>query len=251
MKKLLVQALTVILAAILLSSTASAAVKVRGDLSHIQTVAVVGYSFWRDPNIEDASPFKFKREVIELTEDDPEYIMMHLADDRVMEALQVLGTFTVLPREDVLANELYISETKDPESKLALNWYFPKDYRVIKLKKKNAIALCESLGVDAVILIEFKHAGSEKTSSWGGVYSKGKTIVTLQGEITLFDSSGKELISGSAKSDPETKSTSHGWGNADNGISTEVEHDAEGLDEIWATILASYLSELNEDITKE
>jgi hypothetical protein len=128
MKKSLQQVLAGIFALTLLSTAANAGVKFRADeVAQIETVAVVGYSFWRDVEFEDASPFKMKQEVIELT------------------------------GEEVLANELYQSETKDPESKLALNWYFPKGYQVIKLKKKNAVALCEALGVDAVVLIEFKH----------------------------------------------------------------------------------------------
>ena len=212
MNKVFQQVLAGIFAITLLATAANAAVKVReADVAKIETVAVVGYSFWRDVEFEDASPFKMKQEVIELQDTDAEYIMMQEADDRVLEVLQALGTFTVIPREEVLANELYLSETKDPESKLALNWYFPKGYRVIKLKKKNAVALCEALGVDAVMLIEFKHGGGTKGSSWGGVYSKKKTIIALNGEITMFDRNGKELISGSAKSEKMEKGSTRGW----------------------------------------
>ena len=113
MNKVLLQVLTGLFALTLLSTTATATIKVRGDMSHIQSVAVVGYSFLRDVQYEEASITKFKRELIPLTEDDPEYVMMQEADDRVMEALQSLGPFTVMPREEVLANEFYQSETKD------------------------------------------------------------------------------------------------------------------------------------------
>ncbi len=185
MKKSLQQVLTSVFALTLLSTAANAGVKVSADeVAQIETVAVVGYSFYRDVELEKASLSKMKRDVIELTDTDAEYLMMQEADEHVLEMLKGLGTFTVMPREEVLANELYQSETKDPESKMALNWYFPKGYQVIKLKKKNAKALCEALGVDAVVLIEFKHAGGTQGSNWGGVYNKSKKLIGLNGEIT-------------------------------------------------------------------
>ena len=252
MKKLLQQVLAGIFAITLLSTAANAGVKVRAaEVAQIETVAVVGYSFWRDVEFEDASPFKMKQEVIELQETDAEYIMMQEADERVLEALQALGTFSVIPREEVLANELYQSETKDPESKLALNWYFPKDYQVIKLKKKNAVALCEALGVDAVVLIEFKHAGGTKGTGIGGIYNKTKTEIALKGEITMFDRSGKEVISGSVKSEKLLRGTSHGWGDQDSGISINTEHDAPNMDEFYPGLLSSYLLELDKNLSQK
>ena len=252
MKKLLQQVLAGVFALTLLSTAANAGVKVRADeVAQIETVAVVGYSFWRDVEFEDASLFKMKQEIIELQDTDAEYLMMQEADERVLEALQSLGTFTVIPREEVLANELYQSETKDPESKLALNWYFPKGYQVIKLKKKNAVALCEALGVDAVVLIEFKHAGGTKGSNWGGVYSKKKTIIALNGEITMFDRTGKELISGSAKSEKLEKGSTRGWGDQDNGISVEVDAGKANPDEFYPGLLSSYLHELNKELSQK
>lgn len=249
MKKLLQQVLAGVFAITLLSTAANAGFKVRAaEVAKIETVAVVGYSFWRDVQFEEASLFKMKQEIIELQETDAEYIMMQEADERVLEVLQGLGTFTVIPREAVLANEVYQSETKDPESKLTLNWYFPKDYRVIKLKKKNAIALCEALGVDAVVLIEFKHAGGKKSSSFGGVYTKSRTEIALKGEITMFDRTGNEVISGSTKSEKLLRGTSHGWGDQDNGGAVEIEHDAENMDEFYFGLLSSYLEELNKDL---
>ena len=251
MKKSLQQVLAGVFAVALLSTAANAGVKVHADeLAQIETVAVVGYSFWRDVEFEEASPFKMKQEVIELQDTDAEYIMMQEADDRVLEVLQALGTFTVIPREEVLANELYLSETKDPESKLALNWYFPKGYRVIKLKKKNAVALCEALGVDAVMLIEFKHGGGTKGSSWGGVYSKEKTVIALDGEITMFDRNGKELISGTAKSETLEKGSTRGWGDQDNGVSVEVEAGSANPDEFYPGLLSGFLADLNKDLSE-
>ena len=252
MKNLLQQVLAGIFAITLLATTANAGFKVRAaDMAEIETVAVVGYSFWREVQMEEASITKFKREVIELKDTDAEYLMMQEADDRVMEMLQGLGSFAVLPREEVLANELYQSETKDPESKLALNWYFPKDYQVIKLKKKNAVALCEALGVDAVVLIEFKHAGGTKGSGIGGIYNKTKTEIALKGEITMFDRSGKEVISGSVKSEKLLRGTSQGWGDQENGISINTEQDAPNMDEFYPGLLSSYLLELDKNLSQK
>lgn len=252
MKKLLQQVFTSVFVLTLLSTAANAGVKVRADeVAQIETVAVVGYSFYRDVEMEKASITKFKRDVIELTDTDAEYLMMQEADDLVLEALQTLGTFTVLPREEVLANEFYQSETKDPEKKLALNWYFPKGYQVIKLKKKNAKALCEALGVDAVVLIEFKHAGGSQGSSWGGVYNKSKTLIALNGEITMFDRNGTELISGSAKSEKLEKSSSRGWGDQDSGISVDVEAGRANADEFYAGLLSGFMADLENELSHQ
>ena len=252
MNKVLQQVLAGIFAVTLLSAASVAAVKVRSEeMAEIKTVAVVGYSFWRDVQMEPASITKFKREIIELKDTDPEYLMMQEADERVMEMLQGLGAFDVIPREQVLSNELYQSETKDPESKMALNWYFPKGYQVIKLKKKNAVALCEALGVDAVVLIEFKHAGGTKGSGIGGIYNKTKTEIALKGEITMFDRSGKEVISGSVKSEKLLRGTSQGWGDQENGISINTEQDAPNMDEFYPGLLSSYLLELDKSLSQK
>lgn len=249
MHKLLLPVLAGIFAVTLLSTNASAAVKVEGDLSQIQTVAVVGYSFYRQVQMEEASPFKLKPEFVELAEDDPEYLMMQVADERVLEALQALGTFSVIPREEVLANEFYQSSTKDPSKKLNLAWYFPKDYREVKLKKKSAAALCEALGVDAVLLIEFKHALSEQSSSTLGVFGKKKSFIALKGEITMFDRTGKEVIAGSAKSESMVRSTSQSWGNQDDGVSFEKGREAADMDTFWSALLSDFLEELNKDLS--
>ena len=251
MNRVLLQFLIGIFAVTLLSTGARAEVKIRGDLGHIETVAVVGYSFYRDVQFEEASPFKMKQEPIQLTENDPEYLLMQVADERVLEALQVLGPFTFMPREEVLASEYYQAETKDPSKKLNLAWYFPKDYREAKLKKKSAIAFCEELGVDAVMLIEFKHAMSSKGSSTFGVYSKETKFVALKGEITLFDSTGKELISGSSKSDSLPRSMTQGWGQVDEGVSFEKERDVTDEEGLWPTLLAGFLEELEKDLAAD
>lgn len=251
MNKVILQFLAGVLAVTSLSSIADAAVKVRGDLSQVQTVAVVGYSFYRDVQMEEASPFKLKPEFVELTEDDPEYTMMQVADDRVLEIVRSLGAFRVLPREEVLANEYYQSLSKDPSKKINLSWYFPKDYREIKLKKNSAAALCEALGVDAVMLIQFKHAISETSSSTLGVFGKKKKSLALKGEITMFDKTGSEIISGSAKSESMVRSTSKSWGNEDDGVSFEKEQDGSDMDTFWDTLLSGFLADLEKDIKSE
>lgn len=247
MNRLLLQVLVGILAITSLSTHAIAGVKVKGDLGHVKTVAVVGYSFLRNVDFESATPFS-KPVIPELSEDDPEYLMMQVADEQVLEALQALGTFTVVPREEVLASEFYQAETKDPSKKLNLSWYFPKGYREAKLKKKSAIEFCEELGVDAVLLIEFKHATKSSSSSTFSIRNKETTFIALKGEITMFDSAGKELISGSAKSESMPRKFTQGWGNEDDGVSFSSEEDVTDEAVLWPTLLQGYLDDLNKEL---
>jgi len=245
------QVLAVYLAVTVLNTAAIAGVKVHGDLSKIKTVAVVGYSFYRDVQMEEGSLFNPKAGFVELTEEDAEYLMMQEADERVLETLRALGAFSVMPREEVLANEFYQSSTKDPSKKRNLAWYFPKDYREIKLKKQSAKALCEALGVDAIVLIEFKHALSESTTTTLGIFGKGKKSIALKGEITMFGRDGTEIISGSAKSDSMVRSTSQSLGGQDNGVSLDKEQDAPNMDQFWSGLLTGYLEDLRKDLGQE
>ena len=148
----------VLIVLVLLSSNAFARLKVNdSEIGKLTNVAVVGYSFLRDESalFEKANILKLKREIRVLETHDPEYVVMHSAVDQIMEAFARNGAFSVIPRSAVFENPLYQSSTKDPAKKLMINWYFPYEYRSIKLKKGNAIALCEALGVDAVVQIEF------------------------------------------------------------------------------------------------
>lgn len=246
MDKVLLRILTGFIALTLSSTVATAAVKVRGDMSHIETVAVVGYSFLREVQVT-----RFKRKVITLTEGDPEYIMMQEADERVMKALQTLGPFTVMPREEVLASEFYQDESKDPAKKLNILWYFPKGYREFKLKKKSAIALCEALGVDAVILIQFNSHGSTKDSDWG-VYSTSTKIFELRGEISIFDSSGEKLISGKTKSRQLEGAKTHGLeksnrsGNQSEGV--KITGKAPYIGNVYELMLDSFMEQLYSEL---
>ncbi|MDH3430904.1 MAG: hypothetical protein OEQ14_12930 [Gammaproteobacteria bacterium] len=219
MNRVLLQVIASIFAITILSADAGAKVKVKGDLSQIRTVAMVGYSFWRH---------------VPMHEDDSEYAMMEVADERVLEAVQALGTFNIIPREDVLANEFYQSSTKDPSKKLGRNWYFPKGYREVKLKKKNAVALCEALGVDAVMLIEFEHANAHDTVGVLGHRSVfDDKNIALKGEITMFDRTGKTVIAGSAKSE---------------GVMLSMDRSRGDQDKFWSALLSSFLEDLQNDL---
>ena len=171
----------------------------------------------------------------------------------MLEALQSLGTFTVMPREEVLGNEYYVEETKDPSKKMNLAWYFPKGYREAKLKKKSAIAFCEALGVDAVLMIEFKHSlSSESTSTGFGVTkSEETTSIALKGEITMFDSTGKELISGSAKSRSMPRRMAQSWSGSGDSIAFEKEQNIADEARLWPELLQDFLNELEEDLAQE
>lgn len=222
MNRVLLKIFAGIFAIVLLCADAGAKVKVRGDLSQIRTAAVVSYSFWRH---------------IPKHEDDSEYAMMKVADERVLEAVQALGTFNIIPREDVLANEFYQSSTKDPSKKLIRNWYFPKGYREVKLNKKSAVALCEALGVDAVMLIEFEHARANHSLGTTSIYDDKN--ITLKGEITMFDSTGKKVIAGNA----ESKST---WWSMDGSVGNRQYHG--NVVESWPALLDSFLEDLQKDL---
>ena len=91
----------------------------------------------------------------------------------------------------------------------------PEDVRDIlidryRTSREKFIGNSVHLGVDAVIHIHFNSGGSTKGSSnWGGVYSTSTKISVLKGEISMFDSTGKELISGKIKS--EEPSRARAW----------------------------------------
>jgi hypothetical protein len=252
MKSTNLRALVGAFAFLLLNSVAIAAVKVdSAEVAKLEKIALVGYSFYREVQHEEASLFTMNPKEIELTPEDPEFIMMQAADDRVLELLQKGGTFVVIPQEEVFANALYQSSTKDPESKLVANWYFPDQFRVIKLKKKDAMALCEALGVDAVVEINFKHAGGTSGSSTMGMFSKSKTSYALAGEITMIDKNGKTMISGSAKSDKSVKRSGRSFGNEDSGIAIDGGGTEADAGEFYSGLLNSYMEELSKELGYE
>lgn len=246
MKALKSVMLVVVVALLSLSTSAQAGFKIdKAGLAGLETVAVVGYSFFRDVEMEPANPFKFKQEIVELTPEDPEYQMMLVADDRAMEVVGRGASFTIMDPASVLENEVYVKSTKDPEKKLAANWYFPEGYRDIKLKKQNAIQLCEALGVDAVVQLAFKHTVSNSTSTTIGVFSKSKKSVGMKGEIIMIDKNGNTLISGSVKSDKLLKEAGRSYNIPGEGVTIEPDAEKTDKDVFYNGLLNGYLVEMN------
>ena len=234
------------------AADAAAGLKISSaDIEKLESVAVVGYSFFRDVDMEPASPFKLKREVVQLQADDQEFKMLQVADDRVMEAIRRGGTFTLMDPAAVLTNEIYISSTKDPNKKLIQNWYFPEGYRDIKLKKKNAIALCEALGVDAVVQLSFKHSLSSTSSSTLGVFNKKTEFKSLKGEITMIDKNGKTLISGSLKSEKFEEGTTRSYSIPGNGVEINPDHDKPAAPDLFDNMLNGYMMTLSRELGHE
>ncbi len=238
-----------------LSPNAFAGLKVNdSEISKLNKVAVVGYSFYRDSDalFEDASVFKFKREVRVLETEDPEYVVMQNAGDQVLAAIAKGGAFSVVSRADVFENPVYESSTTDPEKKKALNWYFPYEYRVIKLKKANAIALCEALGVDAVVQIHFSYPVRENSSNTLGVFGTSKRFLVMKGQITLIDSNGKSLVSGNIKSEKVKESSGIELGNSESSAgSTGIRTGDTVANVLYPTLLTSYLQRLVKELGYE
>jgi hypothetical protein len=68
--------------------------------------------------------------------------------------------------------------------------------------------------------------------------------VALKGEIMMFDRTGKELISGSAKSQALPRNTTQGWGDQDNGVSIEKHQEVANMDEFWSALLDGFLAQM-------
>ena len=240
---------TLVLCAILML-TPGAAAKMKVDdtgIATIETVALVGYSFYRSVEMEPASPFKLKREFVELTSEDPEYLMMQEAGGRVIEALQKTKAFEVTAQGDVFASAEYQSLSKDPTKRKNLAWYFPGDFQDLKSNKSNASKLAEALGVDAVLWVQFTHKESESTMTTLGAFGKKKKFVKLKGEVTLFDRSGNKLISGSVKSKKILKSTRRAIGAVGDyasGIEIQTQKKVIAADDLWFPLLEDYLVKL-------
>jgi len=188
----------------LFGSDAEAKMKIdKSAIAGLQKVAVVSVSFKR-----------FNDPKNELQWDDPEYVMMHGAGDDVLEIISAAGSFEVVGPEDVVANPKYESLTDGSGKIHSYNYYYPHGYRRIKLakSKKEAIALCEALGVDAVVQVYFSEYG--KSTSSGSVFgpSKSNNSSVLTGEVTVIDRNGKILISGKSKAGAVHTGSSMGKG---------------------------------------
>jgi hypothetical protein len=180
-----------LIALLMFSGAAEAKYKIdKAAIAKLEKVAIVSMSFRR-----------FNDPKNELHWDDPEYIMMHGAGNDIMEIISAGGSFEVMAPEEVVANEKYESLTDKSGKMHSYNNYYPHGYRRIKLakSKKEAMALCETLGVDAVVQVYF--SGYGKSSGSGGLLGGTQhESEVLTGEITMIDKNGKVLISGKSKS---------------------------------------------------
>ena len=175
----------------------------KGAIAKLEKVAIISLSFKR-----------FNDPKNELQWDNPEYVMMHGAGDDVMEIISAGGSFEVVSPEDVVANPKYESLTDDSGKLHSYNYYYPHGYRRIKLakSKKEAMALCETLGVDAVVQVYFSEYG--KSSGGGSVFGPSTThnSSVLTGEVTMIDKNGQTLISGKSKAGAVSTGSSVGKG---------------------------------------
>ena len=177
---------------VLVTTAAEAKFKVdQKAISELTKVAVISVSFRRN-NTE------------ELPDGHPEQIMMHSADLRVMEIISQAGSFELIDSSEVVTHPGYESLTEGSSKFHSYNYYYPYGYRKIKLSKsrKAAIALCEALGVDAVVQMSFSGYGQ----SSGGMFQQNNAQV-MTGEVTMIDKNGKTLLSGKAKSGPQRSGT--------------------------------------------
>jgi len=216
------------------SADAEARFKVdKSAIAELNRVAVVSVSFRRANMPGD-----------ELPEGVPEYVVMHDAGDNVLALIAVAGDFEVIPPSEVVANPQYESLTDDISKFHGYNNYYPHGYRRIKLSKakKEAVALCSALGVDAVVQVDF--GGYGKSSSSGNVFTgtKTNTAIVLSGEVTMIDKNGAILVSGKAKSAPIHEGSSWSRG------SIEIDTSGGKPTGFHADLMESYLGHLRLDM---
>ena len=108
--------------------------------------------------------------------------------------------------------------------------------------RMKAVALCEALGVDAVMQINI--SGYSQSSGSGNIFtgSKTNTAMVQTGEVTMIDKSGKVLISGKAKSGPVHESSSRTIG------SIEIDTGGGKPTGLHANLMYSYLGHLRQDL---
>jgi len=204
----------------------------RAAIAELSKVAVVSVSFDRTYT------------GVELPESDPEYVVMHEAGDYVLELIAVAGAFETVPPSEVVANPQYESLTDEVSKFHGYNNYYPHGYRRIKLAKakKDAAALCEALGVDAVVQVSF--GGYIQSSSSGNIFTGSKTnsARVLSGQVTMIDKNGKVLISGKAKSGPVHEGSRRSIG------SIEIDTGGGKPTGFHAELMNSYLGHLRQDL---
>jgi len=194
----------VVCACALLGSDADAKMKIdKAAIAKLEKVAIISLSFKR-----------FNDPKNELLWDDPENVMMHRAGEDVLAIISAAGSFEVVQPEDVVSNPQYESLTDKSGKMHSYNYFYPHGYRKIKLakSKKEAMALCEALGVDAVVQVFFSEYG--KSNSSGSMFGPSTThnSSVLTGEVTMIDKNGKVLISGKSKAGPVHAGSSMGRG---------------------------------------
>ena len=172
-------------------------------IAKLENVAIISVSFKRFNDPKD-----------ELQWDNPEYVMMHGAGDDVLEIISAAGSFAVVRPEAVVANPKYESLTDDFGKIHSYNYYYPHGYRRIKLakSKKEAIALCEALGVDAVVQVYFSEYGKSTSSGSAFGPSTSNNSSVLTGEVTMIDKNGNTLIAGKSKAGAVSTGSSIGSG---------------------------------------
>jgi hypothetical protein len=194
-------------------------------IAELGKVAVISVSFKRNNTIE-------------LPASHPEYVMMDTAEARVMEIISQAGTFELTDASEVVEHPQYASLTEDSGKFHSYNYYYTHGYRKIKLSKakKEAVALCEALGVDAVVQLYFSGYGK----SSGGMMTQNNSVV-MTGEVTMVDKNGKTLISGKAKSSPQHSGTTWSKG------SVEIS-DPNKPSGFYERMFASFLGHLRQDL---
>lgn len=210
----------------LLATEADAKFKVdKKALAGLEKVAVISVSFRRN-NTE------------ELPDGSPEDIMMRSAGARVMEIIGEAGSFELIEPAEVVGNPQYESLTEDSGKIHSYNYYYPHGFRKIKLSKSKdaAKALCEALGVDAVVQVAFSGYGK----SSGGMFKQNNAQV-MSGTVTMIDKNGKTLISGKAKSSAQHTGTTWTMGSVEVADPNKPSGHHERM-------LASFLGHLRQDL---
>lgn len=234
---------------LLLSSNASGAFKFKQvAVAELTNVAVVDNSFLQHAAFEKAKITSFKQEKRVMASDDPEYLVMESAGNQTLAEITKGMDVAVMPRSEVIANAEYQELTSDPEDLKRGNWYRPEGYRVIELKKANAIRLCKALGVDAVVDVHFKYSTTGSSSSIGGI-GWGKSNLALVGEVTIIDKNGVTLVSGKIKSDKIKEGSGLTLGDSESsGGSSEIKTGETAYSDLYPNLLASFLANLTEEL---
>ena len=110
------------------------------------------------------------------------------------------------------------------------------------------MALCEALGVDAIVQMHFSCSGRSSTQGTAGI-SRGKNYLVMKGEITITDRNGKTLVSGNIKSDKKQSSSGMEMGDsASSSGSVGIGTSETGIDVLYPSLLTSFLQKLTKKL---